>query len=72
MAAQTLNTRESYRLFGQLGLNVVYFVPGYFAENTIGVLLEFAVQLGLLVSPFGEGKTWCRATKTWLRCWWCC
>ncbi|MDQ2771786.1 MAG: NmrA family NAD(P)-binding protein [Bacteroidota bacterium] len=56
VAAQTLNTREAYRLFEQSGLHVVCLVPGYFAENTIGVLLEFAVQLGILVSPFGAGK----------------
>lgn len=52
----TRNIREAYRLLEQSGLNVVYFVPGYFAVNTIGILLEFAVQLGLLVSPFGAGK----------------
>ena len=52
----TNDIKASYQLLEASGLNVVYFIPGYFAENTIGVVLEFAVQLGLLVSPFGAGR----------------
>ncbi|MFP5041703.1 NmrA family NAD(P)-binding protein [Parasediminibacterium sp. JCM 36343] len=53
---QTKSIQQSYKLLEQSGLNVVYLIPGYFAENNIGVLLEFAVQLGILASPFGNGK----------------
>ena len=52
----TNDIKAAYQLLEASGLNVVYFIPGYFAENTIGVVLEFAVQLGLLVSPFGAGR----------------
>ncbi len=52
----TNDTKAAYRQFEESGLNVIYFIPGYFAENTFVVVLEFAVQLGLLPSPFGEGK----------------
>lgn len=51
----TNNTRAAYRLFEQSKLNVVYFVPGYFADNAF-VITEFVLQLGLLASPFGNGK----------------
>ena len=51
----TNNTRTAYRLFAESGLNVVYFVPGYFADNAF-VVTEFVLQLGLLASPFGDGK----------------
>ena len=51
----TNNTVAAYRLFEQSGLNVVYFVPGYFADNAF-VVTEFVLQLGLLASPFGNGK----------------
>jgi len=53
---QTKSIQQSYNLLEQSGLNVVYLIPGYFAENNIGVLLEFSVQLGILASPFGNGK----------------
>jgi NAD(P)H dehydrogenase (quinone) len=53
---QTKSIQQSYELLAQSGLNVVYLIPGYFVENNIGVLLEFAVQLGILASPFGKGK----------------
>ena len=52
----TLNVQQSYSLLQESGLNVIYLIPGYFVENTIGILLEFAVQLGVLTSPFGKGK----------------
>jgi len=54
-SAMTNNTRKSYHLFEESGLNVVYFVPGYFADNVF-VVTEFVLQLGLLASPFGKGK----------------
>jgi uncharacterized protein YbjT (DUF2867 family) len=52
----TRDTRAAYNEFEQSGLNVVYFVPGYFAENTFVVVLELAVQLGIMPSPFADGK----------------
>jgi hypothetical protein len=52
----TRDTRAAYNEFEQSGLNVVYFIPGYFAENTFVVVLELAVQLGIMPSPFGNGK----------------
>ncbi len=51
----TDNTREAYRLFEASGLNVVYFIPGYFADNVF-VASEFILQLGMMASPFGEGR----------------
>ena len=54
-SVMTNDTRTAYRLFAESGLNVVYFVPGYFADNAF-VATEFVLQLGLLASPFGEGK----------------
>ncbi|GAB3642005.1 NmrA family NAD(P)-binding protein [Spirosoma arcticum] len=54
-SVMTNDTRTAYRLFAESGLNVVYFVPGYFADNVF-VLTEFVLQLGLLASPFGVGK----------------
>ena len=54
-SVMTNDTRKSYRLFEKSGLNVVYFIPGYFAENAF-VVTEFVLQLGLMASPFGKGK----------------
>ena len=54
-SVMTNDTRTAYRLFAESGLNVVYFVPGYFADNAF-VVTEFVLQLGLLASPFGPGK----------------
>ncbi len=51
----TRETREAYTEFANSGLNVIYCIPGYFAESTIFVL-EFAVQLGLMLAPLGNGK----------------
>ena len=51
----TNDTIAAYRLFEASGLNVVYFVPGYFADNVFP-MTEFVLQLGLFASPFGEGK----------------
>ena len=54
-SAMTNDTRKAYQLFEKSGLNVVYFIPGYFADNLF-VTTEFVLQLGLLASPFGTGK----------------
>lgn len=54
-SALTNDIIVSYRLFEQSGLNVIYFIPGYFAENAFYVT-EFVLQLGLFASPFGSGK----------------
>lgn len=54
-SAVTNDTIASYRLFEASGLNVVYFVPGYFADNVFP-MTEFVLQLGLFASPFGNGK----------------
>jgi len=51
----TNNTREAYKLFQESGLNVVYFVPGYFADNNFTVT-EFVLQLGIFPSSYGKGK----------------
>jgi len=51
----TNNTREAYKLFQDSGLKVVYFVPGYFADNNFPVT-EFVLQLGILPSSYGKGK----------------
>lgn len=52
----TLSVKKAYRMLDSSGLNVVYFIPGYFVENTISVFLENAVQLRIFTSPFGNGK----------------
>lgn len=52
----TNDTKEAYRSFKESGLNVVYLTPGYFAENTFVIVLEFALQLGLMPLPYGKGK----------------
>jgi len=54
-SAMTFNVRKSYELLKNSGLNVVYFAPGYFADNAF-VITEFVLQLGLLPNPFGKGK----------------
>lgn len=51
----TNDIRESYRLLEQSGLNVVYFAPGYFADNVF-VVTEMALQLGLMPNLYGKGK----------------
>jgi NAD(P)H dehydrogenase (quinone) len=54
-SALTADVRKSYQLLASSGLNVVYFAPGYFADNAF-VVTEFVLQLGLMPNPFGEGK----------------
>ena len=46
---------ESYKLLEQSRLNVVYFAPGYFADNVF-VVAEMVLQLGLMPNLYGKGK----------------
>lgn len=50
----TNDTKKSYQLLEASGLNVVYYNPGFFADNMIS-LTESVVQLGQLPNPFGNG-----------------
>jgi uncharacterized protein YbjT (DUF2867 family) len=54
-SAMTADVRKSYELLKNSGLNVVYFVPGYFADNAF-VITEYVLQLGLMPNAFGNGK----------------
>jgi NAD(P)H dehydrogenase (quinone) len=54
-SALTTAVRKSYDLLKSSGLNVVYFAPGYFADNAF-VMTEYVLQLGLMPNPFGKGK----------------
>lgn len=51
----TNDIRTAYRILEQSGLPVIYFIPGYFADNAF-VVTEFVLQLGLMPNPFGNGK----------------
>lgn len=51
----TADVRKSYNILRNSGLNVVYFAPGYFADNAF-VITEYVLQLGLMPNPFGKGK----------------
>lgn len=51
----TNEIKMAYKLLETSGLNVVYYNPGFFAENIIA-LTEGIVQLGMMPSPFGDGK----------------
>ena len=51
----TNDVRECYELLQQSGLHVVYFAPGYFADNVF-VTSEMVLQLGIFPNMFGEGK----------------
>jgi uncharacterized protein YbjT (DUF2867 family) len=51
----TNDIRESYKLLEQSGLNVIYFAPGYFADNVF-VVSEMVLQLGLMPNLYGKGK----------------
>lgn len=51
----TKEIKETYRLFKEADIKVVHLIPGFFADNTFFVL-EFAIQLGLMPIPFGEGR----------------
>jgi len=54
-SALTNEIRKSYSILENSGLNVVYFVPTYFADNAF-VITEYILQLGLMPNPFGKGK----------------
>ena len=54
-SAMTADVRKSYDLLKNSELNVVYFAPGYFADNAF-VITEYVLQLGLMPNPFGKGK----------------
>ena len=54
-SAMTNDIRKCYELLQKSGLNVVYFAPGYFADNAF-VVTEFVLQLGLMPNPFGNGQ----------------
>lgn len=51
----TNDIRTTYELLEKSGLNVIYFIPGYFADNAF-VVTEFVLQLGFMANPFGTGK----------------
>ena len=50
----TLDVQASYALLKKSGLSVVYYNPGFFADNLIS-FPESVIQLGQMPSPFGEG-----------------
>lgn len=54
-SALTNDIRTTYSILERSGLNVVYFVPGYFADNVF-VVTEYILQLGIMPNPFGDGK----------------
>ncbi|OAQ41615.1 NmrA family transcriptional regulator [Pedobacter psychrophilus] len=54
-SALTTDIRKCYDLLEKSALNVVYFNPVYFADNAF-VIAEYVLQLGLMPSPFGNGK----------------
>ena len=54
-SAMTNDIRKSYDLLNNSGLNVVYFAPGYFADNAF-VVSEYVLQLGIFPNPFKNGK----------------
>ena len=51
----TTEIRKCYDLLEKSELNVVYFAPGYFADNAF-VITEYVLQLGLMPNLFGSGK----------------
>ncbi len=51
----TNDIKKAYSLLQKSGLNVIYFNPGFFADNLLA-LTESIVQLRQMPSPFGEGK----------------
>lgn len=66
-SAFTAALRQSYELLMSSGLKVVYFIPGYFADNAF-VVAEFILQLGLMPNPFGSGKNPWISTNDMARC----
>jgi NAD(P)H dehydrogenase (quinone) len=51
----TRDVQRCYTLLEASGLNVVYYNPGFFADNVIS-MTESVAQLGVMPSPFGSGK----------------
>lgn len=51
----TIETQKAYQLYEQSGLNVIQLMPVFFADNTF-FITQFAIQLGLMPLPFGNGK----------------
>lgn len=54
-SSMTSEVRLAYDLLKASNLNVIYFAPGYFADNVF-VLTEYILQLGIMPNPFGNGK----------------
>jgi uncharacterized protein YbjT (DUF2867 family) len=54
-SVSTNDVKKSYALLKESGLNVVYYNPGYFAENVLP-MIQSIVQLGRMPSPFGDGR----------------
>jgi uncharacterized protein YbjT (DUF2867 family) len=54
-SALTSDIRKCYELLEKSGLYIVYFSPGYFADNAF-VITEYVLQLGIMPNPFGGGK----------------
>ncbi len=54
-SALTNDIRKCYELLEKSALNVIYFAPGYFADNAF-VVTEYILQLGIMPNPFGDGK----------------
>jgi hypothetical protein len=68
--APSLMTRDiqaSYKILQGSGLNVVYYNPGFFADNLVPFTLNI-VQLGKMPSPFGAGKCPWISTGDLARC----
>ena len=51
----TRNIQKAYKLLEESQLKVVYYNPGFFADNLVA-LTESIVQMGMMPSPFGDGK----------------
>jgi NAD(P)H dehydrogenase (quinone) len=63
----TTALRQAYGLLQDSGLKVIYFLPGYFADNAF-VVSEFILQLDLMPNPFGDGKNPWISTNDMARC----
>ena len=63
----TKDIQRAYKLLEDSGLNVVYFNPGFFADNLVPFTLNI-VQLGKMPSPFGDGKCPWVSTGDLARC----
>lgn len=54
-SVHTNQIKEAYKVFEQSRLNVIHLIPGFFADNMLFVV-EFAIQLRLMLAPHGSGK----------------